>query len=172
MLQMRTLRPREAECLPQAIPESEETSGFPKSLMGSLTPVHLLLGWCISGLPMGVQEAHSTWLPLYHPTWYSPGVTATICHEVKLCQRAGQESTFCAGSSLVQKHYIPELGCPCADLVNREQPDLSFTVIGLVLWVCPLPGCQKRLHRNVLLHEPQFRCRLRPKEEEISKCIH
>ena len=47
-----------------------------------------------------------------------------------------------------------------------------FTVIGLVLWVCPPPSCQKRLYRNVLQHRPQFRCQLRPKQEEISKCIH
>lgn len=46
---------------------------------------------------------------------------------------------------------VPERGCPCVHLVNREQPDLSLIVIGLVLWVgCPL-SCQKRLSGNVLL---------------------
>ena len=61
----------------------------------------------------------------------SPSLTqlnsdSTICQEVKICQGAGQASTFCTSSLLVLKHYISELGCPCVPLVSRERPDLSF----------------------------------------------
>lgn len=102
---------REVEYLPKVTPwerESEETPAFPSPWSGIL---HLLLGKPITGLAMGVHGAQSLWLPSHHPTWHSPGVTSTIFHEVKICQGAAQERTFCAGSLPILKQY-PQIGMP------------------------------------------------------------
>lgn len=100
-------------------------------------------------------EATPLWPSSHHPTFHSPGGTATVCRKVQLCRGAGQESTF------------SELGCPCVHLVNREQPDLSVTVIGLVFWACPPPSCQKKLYRNVPRPRPQFGCGRRPEQRKF-----
>lgn len=165
------LGPREGEYLPKATPQDKDSEETPASL--SLLPLDLS-AWIDPSQAWlwGYMEFQLLWLPTHHLTLCSPAVTASLCHKVNICQGAGQDSTSGAGSLPVLKHSIPELGCPCIHLVNGEQADLSFTVIGLVFWVCPLPSCQKGLYRTALLHRPQIRCRLRPELEEISKSIH
>lgn len=102
----------------------------------------------------------------------SPYLTQPRSHSHHLLQSKHMQGSWTGKHGLCwqlagPKAPNPRLGCPCVHLVSREQPDLSFTVIGLVFWVCPPSSCQKTLYRNGLLHRPQFRCRLRPKQRKF-----